>query len=845
MNKQKAQAKPPAVTTSVFDPATLPILKTSSKDLKKVIQKKVRHKICPICNILINTKNLKNHIKRKHTNKREGTKSSQHPQSECIDSENGIYMVQKAFYGNHSPLHVQSHVQGETQHVFCESTACQDRMEMAWKDGLTSFLCIHLESLAYSTNYASSPLLQEETLTEMVKKKWFDEDMKKICLDFQKLAKDNCVPLSVLSSIGTPKSNKYISIYEPCSSLYSSLGRVLVSYDTKQNSWHCSCTIPKESCLHKYVAIWHLFETHGELFGNVQRTEELEHQSAVTMKDKENQYEPDLCDAASLLDNEEKMKAMGKYMLKYKKLPAVLPEHLRLPAVEMKYLRHLIPEEIVCKVCPGNVPLSDPVLITNKAKILSTSCIFEGVSTYHKSCSECGAQYRYQEWKDGLHNFDNSVVMSLPLCLTIRNMLQVHTTVSRVVEYLELMTGLKFPPAKTVLYGYLHFEALTDHDYSFSCITCGDHPPVVVLGFHKGSFRTSFGDLLHPPDVIEEVDVETFWEEFSKEMICRGFLTSDQNSSLGVPPTFHCLAPWIGKCTRRHSGHVLSSELDNVCSVKADEACEMTFSEDKLREELYKQKVNMVRKFCRECGLVSTGCRHALLMRLSNDLKSKETYSKVLQKIRVASGGWAVIMCPCGIVYSMKCSIRGESPRDFAETLLSWKHMPNIIIYNSANELAAQMKLREPERLQSKSFEGWIIDPTPDSTKQAQDGTLKVSFPWLNFKKQVPDVDGHPITGSAELHVLSDRLHENSRDVRMVLQKLDLASPCSGRVSRQPAEQLFTRMKKNNYFLTVALPSTHLFLVRNIVHHYNTHRNKQLVDKMKAKFCSLDVVTIQ
>lgn len=69
---------------------------------------------------------------------------------------------------------------------------------------------------------------------------------------------------------------------------------------------------------------------------------------------------------------------------------------------------------------------------------------------------------------------------------------KVHTAVSRVVEYLELTTGMKFPSADTVLHGYLHFEALTAHDYSYSCITCGDHPPVVIMDLHrKGAFHLS------------------------------------------------------------------------------------------------------------------------------------------------------------------------------------------------------------------------------------------------------------------------------------------------------------------------------------------------------------------
>lgn len=60
------------------------------------------------------------------------------------------------------------------------------------------------------------------------------------------------------------------------------------------------------------------------------------------------------------------------------------------------------------------------------------------------------------------------------------------------VQCLELTIGEQFPPAKTVLHGYLHFEALTSHEYEYSCVTCGDHPPIVIMDLHrKGAFNMS------------------------------------------------------------------------------------------------------------------------------------------------------------------------------------------------------------------------------------------------------------------------------------------------------------------------------------------------------------------
>ncbi|CAM4720409.1 unnamed protein product [Leuciscus chuanchicus] len=699
-------------------------------------------------------------------------------------------------------------------------------MELAWRSGLKADQCIHLKSITYCSSYACSPVLCEDTLTEMVNNKWFGEDKKKVCLGLKNLANSNHAPLSVYCKIGTPQSFRIIVDWD------ESLCRMT----PKKNSWHCPCHTTTRSCIHKYIAKWHLFQTQRELFRKVRSTEEME---VLTSAGDENRHEEaDLGDIPYPPKDEQKFKVMVQYILNNKKLPVVLPEHLRLPSVEKQYPRHLIPEEMMCQHCPGNVPLSDPILITQKAKILTSSRIVHDVSTYCKSCHQCGTYFRYQEWKDGIHNCNDRILLDLPLCITIRNMLQVHTAVSRVVEYLERTSGVQFPSSDTVLQGYLHFEALTEHDYQYSCVNCGDHPPVVIMDLHKkGAFHLSVSDLSPPPeDFNGEVDMQIFWEALSVERIARGFVTSQQKNPFTVPPSFHFWAPWIGPKTCR-SNHALNTEYKKVRPPKPTEVSEITVTEDRLTEELYKQKVQVVRNLCKECGLDPSGSRADLLLRLSSEMKSRQTYDKVFQKIWAASGGWAVIMCPCGIVYSIKCQIRAESPRDFADMLLSWKHMPNVIIDDFARGLATHMNLREPERLPFNPFEGRLSPPTPDNIAKAKDGKLKVSLPWLNCKKMIPDPEGHPITGSAEHYALYDRFHENNtKDPRDVLRKLHIVPQLAGKVNSQVAEQLFSRMKKNNYFLNMALPSTYLFLMRNIIHHHNMYRNEQRLGNIKRAF---------
>ncbi|CAM4428730.1 unnamed protein product [Leuciscus chuanchicus] len=434
-------------------------------------------------------------------------------------------------------------------------------------------------------------------------------------------------------------------------------------------------------------------------------------------------------------------------------------------------------------------------------------------------CPLCGMFYRHQEWKDQLHNFNDHIILDIHLCLTLRNLLQAHTAVSRAVEFLQDMTGLKFPPADTVLHAYLHFEALTDHEYKYSCITCGDHPPVVIMDLHKkGVFHLSVSDLQGPAENFDgEVNLEKFWEAMSCDMIGRGFVASGRHNPCAVSPTYHFWAPWIGKATRR-SDSVLNTEFEKIhVSKSVSEISEMMVTEDRLREELYKQKVGVIRKLCKECGLDTNGSRSDLLLRLSNEMKSRQTYDKIFDKIWGASGGWAVIMCPCGIVYSIKCNLRAENPRDFADLLLSWKHMPNVIIYDFARGLATHLSLRASEKRPISPFEGRLAEPTQSNIELAKCGQLK---------KTEPDLNGHPVTGSSDHYVLYDRFHEaNTKDSKDVLRKLTLVPQLAGKVNSQ------------------SLPSTHLFQMRNI-HHYNEKKNNKLLERLKKTFGGMMVKNV-
>ena len=189
-------------------------------------------------------------------------------------------------------------------------------------------------------------------------------------------------------------------------------------------------------------------------------------------------------------------------------------------------------------------------------------------------------------------------------------------------------------------------------------------------------------------------------------------------------------------------------------------------------------------------------------------------------------GGWAVITCPCGVVCSVKYNLRAESPRDYVDLLLSWKHFPNVTVYDYARGLALHSNHRQPEIFHP--FQGRLLDPTPENIKQASEGRLHVNMPWLKHPKVPADDNGHPLTGSSEHFALSDVFHQgNSKDARDVYRKIELVPELAGRINSQCVEQLFSGMRKNNYFLNMTTPSTHIFLQRNILHHYNVARNNK------------------
>lgn len=75
-------------------------------------------------------------------------------------------------------------------------------------------------------------------------------------------------------------------------------------------------------------------------------------------------------------------------------------------------------------------------------------------------------------------------------------------------------------------------------------------------------------------------------------------------------------------------------------------------------------------------------------------------------------------MCPCGIVTSLKFNLRAESPRDCMDLLMSWQHIPNIVIYDFVWGPATHGNIRFPRALSFSPHEGRLLSPTAENIQR-------------------------------------------------------------------------------------------------------------------------------
>ncbi len=373
-DQHPASPGPPVqLTAPMVHPSTL-----TDNPVKQAVQifRTVQRKIkCPMCNLYLNKKNLKKHKLRKHLTSEKDITAKDHLRSQCIDSHNGVYAVAKSYKATAIPVHVIKKRSGSRHTMMCEEAQCEVISDYRRRSGFANSQCPHLRSVDFCFTRTRREDLKPCVLEELVSNKWIGKDMGAKCLNHRDRATQNRAPLVTLVDLGGSHC-LYLSVFEPNMSEYSKLGRLFVTYNVKGRLWHCDCSQGRISCLHKCIAKWFLFQTNKELFSSDGKRDAP---PSITGLMEDSPAES--LTAAVYPLREEELKQMAKYIYYQKKLPSTFPENITEFESEIHFSKHLVPAETVCQECPGQVSLTEPVLITNKARVITLTGATEGLST--------------------------------------------------------------------------------------------------------------------------------------------------------------------------------------------------------------------------------------------------------------------------------------------------------------------------------------------------------------------------------------------------------------------------------------------------------------------------------
>ena len=102
----------------------------------------------------------------------------------------------------------------------------------------------------------------------------------------------------------------------------------------------------------------------------------------------------------------------------------------------IKTCSRFYPQETTCFYC--NISLEEPRRVTSKARVLwikPLNNLVEDVQTFFRKCSKCDLCFRYQEYSDGYHNYNDTFLLTIPFCLFLRDCLQQHIPVGSISKF--------------------------------------------------------------------------------------------------------------------------------------------------------------------------------------------------------------------------------------------------------------------------------------------------------------------------------------------------------------------------------------------------------------------------
>ncbi|CAL9687201.1 unnamed protein product [Knipowitschia caucasica] len=115
-----------------------------------------------------------------------------------------------------------------------------------------------------------------------------------------------------------------------------------------------------------------------------------------------------------------------------------------------------------------------------------------------KTCPAGHLQVRFQEYTSGFHNFNDRVLLTLPLCHLLLSALANKTAPGRMLSTITHFNDSHFHH-QTVRKAFHHFMALVDFHFGFTCNQCGYYPPIMIADANwKLAFEIPVGTFRRP-----------------------------------------------------------------------------------------------------------------------------------------------------------------------------------------------------------------------------------------------------------------------------------------------------------------------------------------------------------
>ena len=283
----------------------------------------------------------------------------------------GIYLVRKQLRGTDHPIHCQFKTTYPTS-IVCSVDTCKQHSDTACRSGKSNFLCDHLKSTQFiGTSAVTADNLKDESLDFVVNMlKWLKTERRSECLDWQRQANINNVPLVVQMPIPPDSSTRFIhfSVFANIKRghYWSFCKRVVVSFDKESSSFHCKCCLSRRPCMHKCIVKWAIGQWHPSVIPTSSAEVMNEENIADTCEPDLLLPNDDITDVDALVEDDitnlsipgcmsyppigDVSSRFVKYLLTEKKIPAELPLALTVhkERFDKRYLYTMAVLRLIC-----------------------------------------------------------------------------------------------------------------------------------------------------------------------------------------------------------------------------------------------------------------------------------------------------------------------------------------------------------------------------------------------------------------------------------------------------------------------------------------------------------------